>query len=378
MSARPLVPVPGHKGIATRDGKYIVRSPHRPGRPSTFDTLKQALAEQALRKGGVTAQAMTPFEDHARLWVERYEGRKTTFDDATRDAYRDALERVVIPHFKRKPLARITPPDVRAFYAHMRDDLNLARATRSKYAAPLKILFTEAVQDGLLSSNPAHELRIIGLSKREKAKAAIAKAERKPKTLPPALVEPLMDALDVRKRDLLLVLAFTGLRISEVCGLQWRDFDHDAAGRPVLNVERQWNDGAYKDHPKTAAGVRTVRLGTPVVRRLLELRAERGNPAPTAPLLANQIGRPYNDHNVRRALRAASKQIGLPYSVTPHQLRHTIASLLYEQGWTDVQVAKMLGHEDANFTRARYLHVVEDGDMGALDIAYGLGDAAAG
>jgi integrase len=321
---------------------------------------------------------MTPFEDHARLWVERYEGRKTTFDDATRDAYRDALERVVIPHFKRKPLARITPPDVRAFYAHMRDDLNLARATRSKYAAPLKILFTEAVQDGLLSSNPAHELRIIGLSKREKAKAAIAKAERKPKTLPPALVEPLMDALDVRKRDLLLVLAFTGLRISEVCGLQWRDFDHDAAGRPVLNVERQWNDGAYKDHPKTAAGVRTVRLGTPVVRRLLELRAERGNPAPTAPLLANQIGRPYNDHNVRRALRAASKQIGLPYSVTPHQLRHTIASLLYEQGWTDVQVAKMLGHEDANFTRARYLHVVEDGDMGALDIAYGLGDAAAG
>lgn len=201
-----------------------------------------------------------------------------------------------------------------------------------------------------------------------------SKRSRKPKALPSAMVGPLMAELESGKRDLLLVLAFTGLRIAEVCGLQWRDFAHDDDGHPVLRVERQWRDGRYKHHPKTAAGFRTVRLAAPLAQRLVKLRAERDNPAPSAALLASLTGKPYDDHNVRRALRGASKRVGLPYNATPHMLRHTVGSLLYEQGWTDVQVAALLGHSDANFARRRHLHVVQGGDMDVLGALYGLGE----
>jgi integrase len=375
-SASRFTPVAGHPGIAIRDGQYVVRSPHRTGRPSTFRTLKLALKEQAQRKGGAAAASMEPFEEYARRWIKRYEGRKTSFDESTRASYADALERIAAPYFGRKPLARITPPAVRGFYAHMRDELNLSQGSRRKYAAPLKILFTEAVIDGLLPANPCADVRIIGRCASEEAKAAVPKGQRKPKALPPKYVEPLMGELEQAKRDLLLVLGFTALRVSEVCGLQVQDFGRDEQGRPVLHVQRQWTDGAYKDHPKSAAGVRSVPLDAPLAQRLVKLLAERGNPGPTEPLLPSLSGRPFDDHNIRRALRGASKRLGLPYSVTPHMLRHTVASLLYERGWTDVQVAKLLGHEDANFTRQRYLHVVEDGDVSALGDAYGLGEGS--
>ena len=373
MSGSRFTPIPGKPGIATRDGKFVVRSPHRKGRPSTFATLKLALAEQGLRRGGAAAASMEPFADYATRWVEHYSGRQSSFSEDSRASYRDALIRVAVPYFGRRPLARITPRDIRAFFDHMRDDLNLATATRGVYAAPLKILFVEAVLDGLLPSNPAAEVRIVGKSKSERAKDAKPESERRPKALPPTLVAPLMAKLDQCKRDLVLVLAFTGLRISEACGLQWRDFGLDANGRPTLRIERQFSDGRYKPRAKTTAGNRTIVVAPQLAQRLLKLRAEL-DPEPTAPLIANQIGNPHDDHTFRTALRSASRKLGLPWVAVPHQLRHTAGSLLYERGATDVQIASYLGHEDANFTRARYLHTINGPDVSGFGEAYGIAE----
>jgi hypothetical protein len=41
--------------------------------------------------------------------------------------------------------------------------------------------------------------------------------------------------------------------------------------------------------------------------------------------------------------------------------------LLYEQGWTDHQVAALLNHTDPNFTRRNYVHPVTRGDLSVLD-----------
>jgi integrase len=213
MSDRSYTPIPGEKGISLRDGKFVVRSPHRPGRPSTFDTITAARKEQARRRAGVKGAGMEPFEDYARLWIKRYQGRKTSFDEDTRAAYADALERVAVPFFRRTPLGKITPQMVERFYVHMRDELNLSRASRRKYAAPLKILFTEAVRDGVLPSHPGlggpHHRACRSPSRQRRP---CHSSQRRPRALPPQHVEPLMAELEQGKRDLLIVLAFTGLR----------------------------------------------------------------------------------------------------------------------------------------------------------------------
>ena len=240
-----------------------------------------------------------------------------------------------MPHFKRKPLGKIGPPQMRAYVEHLRDKRKLSASSIRKYVAPLRAMFAELVEDGVLPTNPA-SVRIIGTPDRQ---------PRRQTALSPKTIETLVAEMPVALRDLILLLALTGLRVSEACGLQWGDLTHDERGAPVLRIERQYRNGRYKPKTKTAAGFRTLELAAPLARRLLKRRAELGRVALRAPIFATRTGTPYDDHNVRRALRDAADRVGVERA-TPHMLRHSIASLLYERGWTDVQVAALLGHED--------------------------------
>jgi hypothetical protein len=74
------------------------------------------------------------------------------------------------------------------------------------------------------------------------------------------------------------------------------------------------NSKQGKDHPKTAAGFRTVEVAAPLAQRLMKVPAESPDAGPTAPILCSLTGKPFDDHNIRRALRGASKRLGLPYT----------------------------------------------------------------
>jgi integrase len=205
------------------------------------------------------------------------------------------------------------------------------------------------------------------------------KQPRKPKVVSPDVAQAIIAEIPEALRDLILLLAFTGVRISEACGLQWHDLAQDESGHPVLIVERQWRpkDGKraarYKPSAKTAAGTRRIRLAAPLVRRLTKRRAELGVVVSSDPMFATSRGTPYDRHNVGRALRPACDRVGVP-RIGPHVLRHTLGSLLYERGWTDVEIAAFIGHEDPSFTRRTYLHAVRGGDVTVLDGLFALGE----
>ena len=269
-----------------------MRSPHRAGRPRSFRTLKAALAEQGLRHAGASSVTSEPFAEYAPRWIERYQGRNSGgIDDDTRAAYRDAIVRVAVPYFKRKPLGKIGPPQVRAYIAHLRDKRKLSASSIRKYVAPLRAMFAELVEDGALPSNPA-SVRIIGTPDRQ---------PRRPKALPPKTVEALVAEMPVALRDLILLLALTGLRISEACGLQWRDVGHDERGHPVLRIERQFPQGALQAQAEDDGGLphrrarRAARAtSTQAPRELRRRQAQRAD-------LRERRG-----HPLRRAQRASS------------------------------------------------------------------------
>jgi integrase len=359
-----FTPVPGEPGIALRDGMYVVRSPYRKGRDSTFRTLREARHERGLRLSGAPSILTEPFCDYAPRWIEEFDGRNASgIDDETRDAYRDVIVRVAVPHFKREAVGKIDKPRMRRFVRHVIDERGLSAATARKYVTPLRAMFAEMVEDGLRLDNPA-TVRISG-----------PKLPRKPKVVSPDVARAIIAEIPEALRDLVLLLAFTGLRISEACGLQWRDLAQED-GHPVLVVERQWRPkegeraARYKPSAKTAAGTRTVRLAAPLARRLTKRRAELGVVVSSDPMFATSNGTPYDRHNVGRALRSACDRAGVP-RIGPHVLRHSIGSLLYERGWTDVEVAAFLGHEDPSFTRRTYLHAVRGGDVTVLDGLFG-------
>ncbi len=70
----------------------------------------------------------------------------------------------------------------------------------------------------------------------------------------------------------------------------------------------------------------------------------------------------------QRVLRVAAEEAGVPW-VTCHSFRHTCASLLFSAGRNVKQVQRWLGHSSPSFTLETYVHLLDDGVGGGLDLA---------
>jgi|tagenome__1003787_1003787.scaffolds.fasta_scaffold20961832_3 integrase len=364
---RQQVAIPEHPGLARRGDRIIVRWPAMKGRPSSFRTLTEAQREQNLRRSKLVAPVSTePFAEYAQRWLKAYTGRTSRpVSPETRESYEYAIGLAVkSEHLGRKPLGKIKPRDVRAFIHELRVQRKLKASSLRRYIAPLRAMFAELVEDDELPKNPA-SVRII---------TAAEKRPRKPKVLTPDQTRALVTALPEALRDLVWVLAFTGLRIGEAVALQWRDVDRDEEGKPILWVRRTvTHDKHGRMHVRERAKHRdeveeadVVPLKPELARLLLARRASSNFAGEADFIFPTRSGSPLGPHNVRRNFRPAAEAAGVPWA-TPHTLRHSIASLLYEQGWTSHQVAQLVRHADPNFTHRTYIHPTTHGDLSVLD-----------
>jgi integrase len=210
-------------------------------------------------------------------------------------------------------------------------------------------MLAEAVADGVLTRNPAESVRVFVPGERR----------RKPRTLTPEQLHRLLRAIPDVHHDLVLFLAHTGVRISEALAATWGDLRQEN-GAPVLVIPDS----------KTDAGLRSVPLAPGFGRQLLKRRAKARWAADGDRIFPSAAGTPIDARNWRRRVWApAIKAAGV--EGTPHTLRHSLASLLFEQGHTAAQVAAWLGHEDPGFTLRTYIHARDVGDAAFLDDVLG-------
>lgn len=164
------------------------------------------------------------------------------------------------------------------------------------------------------------------------------------------------------------VLITCGLRRGECIGLQWRDID---LGRMELHIER--NITVDKNAPEkirigsTKTGEsRTVPLSPRVYGMLMELRRERESTMqikllPSTFIFSRQAdpSKPIYPTEPTRFMRKFIARHNLP-DVSPHDLRHTAATLALESGADLKQVQQLLGHRDPGTTMEFYTGVTEE------------------
>lgn len=347
-----------HPGIYRRGSRYVVVWRHRgQQRKRSLRTLTEAKRFKAQTEAGDTAPtSREPFVSYARRWLDGYYGRTAKgLADSTRDAYADAVSRVIVPYFEKKHprvrLDQLTPSDLRGFIAHLAGE-GLAPSSVRRYFAPLRAMLATAYEDGLLTRNPAAGLRVIVPGERV----------RKPKRLTPQQTRDLLAKIPAEYADLTYLMAATGLRIGEALALTWGDLAQSEDGRPVLHVRRS----------KTAAGLRTVALSPETVRRLTRRRASESYAEDHSPMFASLTGTPLEAHNFRRRVfKPAAKRAGVPWA-TPHALRHGVASLMAERGYSPAQIAAQLGHADGGILALRtYIQVEGLEETSFIDEALG-------
>jgi integrase len=155
--------------------------------------------------------------------------------------------------------------------------------------------------------------------------------------------------------DPIIILMATGLRISELLGLRWQDFDEITATLTVTGkLIRAAGKGLLRvDETKTAAGRRTIPLPKFAVKIL---KQRRGRPylGEQAMIFASTAGTWRDPDNFRARWRKVRDQLGVP-DVTSHSFRKTMATLIDDEGLSARIGADHLGHARVSETQDTYM-----------------------
>lgn len=333
-----------------------------------FGFASKELAEAALVAVRSESMAGTYVEpsrvtlgDYLREWVAAGCGGVR---GSTLAGYRVCVNRHIVPRIGTVPLQAVTRTAVQALYVELAKSGNtrgggLAPKSVHNVQVCLHAALEEAVRNRLLKSNPSNA------------------AHRKPRSRPEMKTwsaEELWRFLEALRGDAdfatYWVAAQTGMRRGEVLGLRWRDVELSIG---LLNVRQQWSrqDGKLQfGPPKTEHGLRTVELDEDTVAVLAEHRQAqefqrrswgeayrsdldlvfpRAEGSPQDPdRIAKRFGR------VVRRFQREGLQIR---EVRFHDLRHTHATLLLEEGFDARYVSERLGHDSVRTTLDLYGHV---------------------
>lgn len=146
-----------------------------------------------------------------------------------------------------------------------------------------------------------------------------------------------------------VVLAYTGMRPGEGRTLRWEHVDLASATAAVT-----------KGRSKNTASTRSVSLLPVVVTELAEWKAESANPS-SGPVFPNRKGKPVDRWRVGEAFERAA-----PEGLTPHSLRHGVATRLLQARIPVHEVANLLGNSP-EVTLRTYAHVIKKARTDALE-----------
>jgi len=182
-------------------------------------------------------------------------------------------------------------------------------------------------------------------------------------------------------KTLINIMIVTGIRRGELVGLQWGDLDEK---NMLLKINRNVTiDTSHKDdkdsikkiHVGATKGkeIRKVPITKYVVELLGELKKERADRFGEEPGKDTYIFCRDNDPNLplyptepTRMVNKYIKRHGLP-NVSPHDLRHTAASLAIQSGANIKEIQMLLGHKDASTTLKFYAGISEKAQRGTVE-----------
>ena len=258
-------------------------------------------------------------------------------------AYRNDLEQLRI-FSKVEHLLELADVDVyhvRRYLAHL-NSKGYSKTTVVRKLAAIRGYFRFLNREGLADRNPFLDVR----------------TPRVEKTLPHFLTIPEIVSLietptthttrGLRDRAILETLYSTGLRVSELIGLDWDDVD----------MEQQLVRARGKGRKE-----RIVPIGSHAVESLKHYRralpSEWLTPGETAPLFFNRFGNRISDRSIRKILDKYIKEAGLHHKTSPHTLRHSFATHLLDGGANLREVQELLGHKNLATTQI-YTHLTHE------------------
>ncbi|MFC3192635.1 tyrosine recombinase XerC [Marinicella sediminis] len=236
---------------------------------------------------------------------------------------------------KQQNISRLTESDLRS-YLMARSASGLAAKSLARYRSHLKNFFDYFVGEGVLENNP---VELVSTPRIKRTLPQVLDVD----TLFQLLEIPLNSELAIRDKAILELFYSSGLRLSELSGLQWPDLDLNAGLVRVLGK---------------GSKERLVPVGQQAISALQQWQP--------ISVLWNQHSGPYvfiskrggqlKPRSIQARVKNWAQQQGLWERVYPHLLRHSFASHMLESSGDLRSVQEMLGHADLATTQI-YTHL---------------------
>ena len=262
--------------------------------------------------------------------------------------------KLIIPFFGDTPLQEITPIQITQYLQWLRKEYRTSRgkpvsaSTVKHHYDILRIIFIYAEKNDFIQYNPIHKVEPPKLRRKKVDALSIEEAK---------IFFQALKSCSLEVRCILMILITAGLRRGECLGLKWKDINFKTATASIQrSVTYTSLSGIEIKSPKTENSVREVPLMQSVLELLLELQILRKSQFPNTAFEESYLFckvddpfAPMDPNRITKLTKKTFKKAGLP-DMSPHDLRHSCATLLLASGADIKSVQEILGHADARTT----------------------------
>ena len=226
------------------------------------------------------------------------------------------------------------------------------KSSIARKISTLRSFFKYLVREELIASNPA---KSVSTPKREKFLPSTLTVDEAFRLMESPSEEEKAQA--VRNRAILELLYSSGLRVSELVGLNWNRLDLELGIVKVMGKRSK---------------ERIVPVGSKAIEALNAYSEERGTVEGEDPVFINGRGGRLTTRTVARIVKNYTERSGIFRKISPHSLRHTFATHLLDSGADIREIQEMLGHASLSTTQ-RYTHLTMGKLMEVYDKAHPRG-----
>ena len=338
----------------------------RKSRRQSYSGAKSELARLELGLEKVPEGKPIKFSEYAKRWMASHV--RPNLKPSTVESYEGILNVHLLPRFGKLPLEQITRKAIKVYLDELVSEKRQARNTIKNILAILRAMLSHAIEDEVLSSNPA-----MGLGRFNRGQEGVRKAE----FLAPQDAEAFLQAAKVLRPDrypFFLAALRTGCRVGELLALEWDDIqfgESDEGTNRYILVRHNFTHGKFTS-PKNKKE-RRVDLNRELRQVLIELRDQRMLEAMqrgeevSGLVFPSETGGPLDSRNLyHRDFLPCLKAAGLR-RVALRALRHSFASHLIAHGASLSYVKDQMGHSSIQVTVDIYGHLVPGGNIKWID-----------
>ena len=279
------------------------------------------------------------------LFTEWYSSIKHRVKESTAANYSMKVNKHILPIFGNKNISDISANDIYAFI-----ELKQKDGLSNRYISDIVILMKTFFKYAVRTYHIFNPMDGISLPKKKTSEINLLDEPEQKK-----LQEYISNNHNLTTLGIALSMS-TGIRIGELCGLQWKDIDLE---KRILTVRKtvqriQCKNGAAKTKliitdPKSESSIRSIPITANMVDFLKEFKGK-----PKEFVLSGKE-KPIEPRTMQYRFAKILKNVKVP-SVHFHALRHIFASTCIKLGFDVKALSELLGHSSVEITLNRYVH----------------------